>query len=201
MGYGLKKEQAEGGLAMTKSKQEKLKETACHEAGHAVANFAMGKRFKKVSIIPVTEHDSLGRVSGCRWQSKLNPELDKCERSRHFVEIEIITLLAGVVAEKKLTDRYNHVGACEDYHDAVNYASWVTDSTKETEAYIAWLFEKTKNVLWRRWDAVELLADELIKRREIGYKAAHGIIRKGLDGDLPPLDLKRALAKKDQEAK
>ena len=118
-----------------------------------------------------------------------------------MVEAEIILSLAGCVAEAKITGEYNHIGASADYNDAVIFAGWVTDSTEETEAYIAWLFEKTKNVLWRRWDAVELLADELLKRREIGYKTAREIIRKGLDGDLPPLDLKRALAKKDQEPK
>ena len=186
---------------MTKSEQEKLKKTAYHEAGHAVAAFAIGKRFRKASILP--EADSLGRLTKCGWKSKLTPELDDYERLRlrRMVEAEIIFCLAGAVAEAKLTDRYNHIGASGDYQDAVFYATYVTDSTKETEAYIKWLFEKTKNILSRRWGAVELLADELLKRREIGYMATRKIIRKGLDGPLPPLDLKRALAKKDQKAK
>jgi hypothetical protein len=184
---------------MTNRELNRLEKKAYHEAGHGVAGFAMGKRFKKISIIE--DEDSDGRVSGSGWHSKLNPELDKGKRTRHFVEREIIFLLAGAVAEAKITGEYNHIGASDDYHKVVKYASWVTDSIEETEAYIAWLFEKTKNVIWPRWDAVELLADELIKRQEIGYMAARGIIRKGLDGDLPPLDLKRALAKKDRGAK
>jgi ATP-dependent Zn protease len=131
---------------MTKREKEELKETAYHEAGHAVANFAMGKRFKKVSIIPIPEQDSLGGVSGCGWESKLNPELNDTEqlRIRRMVEREIITSFAGVVAEAKLTGRYNHIGASQDYHDAVFYASYVTGSTEETEAYLTWLLEKTK---------------------------------------------------------
>jgi hypothetical protein len=183
---------------MTKREQEKLKKTAYHEAGHAVANFATGKRFTKVSVIPIPEDGSLGRVSGTGWQSKLNPELDDTEqpRLRRMVEREIITLLAGVVAEAKLTGRYNHIGASKDYHKAVSYASYVTDSTRETEAYIEWLFEKTKNILSRRWGAVELLTEELVRQQEIGYLATRKIIRKGLDGGLPPLDLKKFLAKK-----
>jgi hypothetical protein len=186
---------------MTKREQEELKETAYHEAGHAVANFAMGKRFTKVSITPIPESDSLGMVSGCHWQSKLDPELNEGSRLRNMVEREIITSFAGVVAEAKLTGRYNDIGASQDYHDAVFYASYVTGSAEETEAYLTWLLEKTKNVLSCRWNAVQLLANELMKRREIGYMAVRKIIRKGLDGPLPPLNLKRALAKKDQESK
>ena len=184
---------------MTKREQEKLKKTAYHEAGHAVGAFAIGRRFNKVTIVP--DDDTLGSLTGCGWGSKLSPELDEGARLRHRVEAEIILSLAGCVAEAKMTGGCDHIGASGDYNDAVFYASYVTDSTEETEAYIAWLLEKTKNVLSRRWDAVELLADELIKRREIGYKAAREIIRKGLDGHLPPLDLKKALAKKDQGAK
>jgi hypothetical protein len=186
---------------MSKKEQEKLKKVAYHEAGHAVAAFAMFRRFKKVSIIPIPEEGTLGRLSGCQWASKLNPEFDDGARLRHKVEAEIILSLAGCVAEAKLTGRYNHIGASKDYQDAVFYESYVTDSTEETEAYIKWLFEKTKNVLSRRWNAIELLADELIKHREIAYMATRLIIRKGLDGDLPPLDFKRALAKKDKDAK
>jgi hypothetical protein len=88
--------------------------------GTSLPILLMGKRFKKASII--AEEDSLGRVSGTGWQSKLNPELDKGKRSRHFVEIEIITSLAGVVAESKLTGFYNHIGASDDYLRAVKYA-------------------------------------------------------------------------------
>jgi hypothetical protein len=182
---------------MTKKEREKLKKTAYHEAGHAVAAFAMSKRFKKVSIIPIPDDNSLGRVSGCGWNSKLNPEIDEGVRLRHLVEAQIIIFLAGPVAEAKLTGRYNHIGASKDYAGAVSYADYVTGSSEETGAYINWLIEKTKNILsLYHWNAVELLAGELIKHREIGYKATREIIRKGLDGDLPPLDLRKALAKK-----
>ena len=187
---------------MTKAEQKKLKATAYHEAGHAVAAFAMGKRFKKVSVIPNSDEDSLGRVSGCGWKSKLNPEFDDGARVRNLVEAQIIILLAGPVAEAKLTGQFNHIGASKDYEYVVRYASYLTGSSDETTAYINWLIEKTKNVLSTyRWNALEQLADELIKRREIAYKAAREIIRKGIDGDLPPLNLKKASAKTDQKAK
>ena len=187
---------------MTKKEREKLKKTAYHEAGHAVAAFILRKRFKKISIIPNPYENSLGRLSGCGWKSNLNPEFDEDGRLRHMVETQIIIFLAGPVAEAKLTGRYNHIGASKDYEGAVLYASYVTGSSEETSAYINWLLEKTKNILSiYRWDAVELLAGELIKRREIGYKTTREIIRKGLDGPLPPLNLKKGLAKKDQESK
>jgi hypothetical protein len=185
---------------MTEKEREKLKKTAYHEAGHAVAAFAMSKRFKKVSIIPNPDENSLGRLSGCGWDSKLNPEFEGGPRLRYLVEAQIIILLAGPVAVAKLTGRYNHIGASKDYKWTVDYASYVTGSSEETSAYIKWLIEKTKNVLWSRWDAVELLADELMKQREIAYMATRRIIRKGIDGPLPPLNLKGTLAKKGKEA-
>ena len=91
---------------MTKKEQAKLKRTAYHEAGHAVGAFVMSKRFKKVSIIPNPDGESLGRLSGCVWNSKLNPEFDGGARLRHLVEAQIIIFLAGPVAEAKLTGRY-----------------------------------------------------------------------------------------------
>lgn len=182
---------------MTKREHQKLKKTAYHEAGHAVAAFAMNKRFTRVSIIANPDDNSLGRVLGCGWDSKLNPEFDKGVRIRQRVEAQIIISLAGPVAEAKLTSRYNHIGASRDYHDAVFFASYVTGSSQETSAFLNWLIEKTKNILSQYyWDAVKLLADELIKLREIGYLTARKIIRKGIDGPLPPLDFKRALSKK-----
>lgn len=187
---------------MLKSKHEKLKKTAYHEAGHAVAAFAMNKRFTRVSIIANPDDNSLGRLLGCGWNSKLNPEFDGGVRLRNRVEAQIIVFLAGPVAEAKLTGHYNHIGASKDYHDAVSFAGYVTGSSKETSAYINWLLEKTKNLLSNyNWDAVKMLADELIKRREIGYMTTRKIIRKGIDGFLPPLDLKRAMSKKILEAK
>jgi hypothetical protein len=191
---------------MTKREFLKLKKTAYHEAGHAVAAFAMSKRFKKVSIIPNPEDNSQGRFSGYGLESKVFREFDEGARSRDFdrggrlrheVEAQIIICFAGPVAAAQLTGRFSHISASKDYNDAVFCAGYVTRD-QETEAYLKWLFERTKIILSHRWDAVELLADELINRREIGYKAARKIIIKGIDGPLPPLDLKRAMAKKSR---
>ena len=178
---------------MTKGERKKLTTVAYHEAGHAVAAFLMRRRFKKVTIIP--EGNALGSLAGCGWRSKLNPEYDDGARLRHRIEADIIVSLAGPVAEAKLTSRFNHIGACQDYHDAVGCALYVTDSKNETEAYINWLLERTKNILsFIRWDAVKELADELIKQREIGYTIARKIIRKGFDRRLTPFNLEEALA-------
>lgn len=158
----------------------------------------MRRRFKKVTIIP--EGDTLGYLEGCGWRSKLNPEYDDGARLRYRIEGDIIISLAGPVAEAKLTGRFNHIGASQDYHDAFNCALYVTGSTEEAGAYINWLLERTKNILSpkSKWDAVEELANELIGQREIGYGTARKIIRKGLDRRLnqrlSSFDLEKALA-------
>lgn len=56
-------------------------------------------------------------------------------------------------------------------------------------------------IIFQRFPIRFTRAVELIKHREIGYKATREIIKKGIGEDLPPLDLKRALARKDQAAK
>ena len=45
-------------------------------------------------------------------------------RTRLRIESEIIMLLAGAIAERQASRRYDHIGAQEDRRQAVNLASW-----------------------------------------------------------------------------
>jgi integrase len=110
-------------------------------AGDLLTQAVNGKRQK---IANLKDEGSLGRLSGRRWQSKLNPEYDEGARLRYQIESAIIVSLAGCVAEAKLTGRFNHKGASADYHWAVDCASRVTGSNEETGAYVSWLWSALK---------------------------------------------------------
>jgi len=95
-------------------KSKKLLATAYHEAGHGVAAFLMKIRFSRLSIIE--DEDSEGRMTGCRWTSKFNPEYDDRKILRRRVEARIILLLAGCVAGMIFASVKKRRSAGADFH-------------------------------------------------------------------------------------
>ena len=89
----------------------KLKRTAYHEAGHAVAYCALGRRFDYVDIVP-DEH-SEGRCVARRFFGERFEKAVAFGDSRAMKELEnrLMISLAGTVAEKLLTGRHNWIAA------------------------------------------------------------------------------------------
>ena len=159
--------------------------TAVHEAGHAVAAYVLGRSVTVVTI--VAEDDTLGHVKyrrrGQHWLERLE-EADYASkwggfidaRTRRFVEIEVITSLAGGLAEMKATGQERHevgmglakvspaeaaqlaatlgdgaefesIVVAGDYRDAFDLAESVSGSPEEAAAYFSWLHCRTENLL------------------------------------------------------
>jgi hypothetical protein len=78
--------------------------TAYHEAGHAVALWAQGLRFRRASILPDAKEGTLGHVAHGfpKW---FNPELDCSARHRILTENHTVVALAGEIAEKRFLGR------------------------------------------------------------------------------------------------
>lgn len=163
---------------LTKPELRRLKQTAYHEAGHAVAAYVMHRRFTSVSIIPEEDDDSYGRCSMGKWLSNLNPEWDTGNKVRNLVEREAMIYMAGAQAVARLTGRINWVGFGYDKVKAINIINRLCDDEKELGAYFRWLWERTR--IWVKfslhWAMIEALSEALMEQPIIGERKARAVI-------------------------
>lgn len=165
---------------MAQKRHSKLERTAYHEAGHALVAYVERRRLRHVSIIP--DEDTQGHCLSGKPPGDFHPDYDDGPRTRAWLERAIAVSLGGAAAEEHLTGRHPKSGADEDWRRAIDSASYVTGSIEETEAYLNWLWIRTKALLKQPWywAAVKALAAELLERRRIGERRARRIIRNAM---------------------
>jgi hypothetical protein len=150
-----------------RKRRKPLEATAYHEAGHAVAAFVMGRSVRKISIVPDPAANSLGSVHGYRWRGE-NPETStNYERMLVRVQIQIIRDLAGGEAEARFTGRRNHIGEMNDRASANHLMGYICTSPKEEEAMWKWLTLRTRGLIGLRWNWIQAIAKELLKKKEL----------------------------------
>jgi hypothetical protein len=171
----------------------RLRATAYHEAGHAVAAYMAGRRFTQVSVVP--DDWSLGR---CTFASlrlyPLNGSGD--HRGRARIEREILIFCGGSVAEALHMRRpHSWRWATHDYLKAMEMAQWVTHNPNEALAFTTWLLKRSEALLkeqaWRR--AVTELASELMREGELGERQARETIARAIRGRRRKRTAQRAL--------
>src|SRR5688572_6474495 len=104
---------------------KRLRETAYHEAGHAVASFFLDVKIRKVSIVPDRERGTLGSVHNGRFGSNLHPDVELGLKGRDTLEKHIRICYAGALAEKRVRGRGNWVGARTDHRSAMELSDHV----------------------------------------------------------------------------
>ena len=160
-----------------KRRLSQLQRTAYHEAGHAVAACVMRHRFTRVTIEP--EEDTLGKVN-CARVPTYAPDVDRETSTRVQTEKRVIVYLAGLIAEQTAAGcAFRGPGLSgDDLQKAYSYAGHMCGDDAETEAYVAWLWERTRLLVTfePNWTVVEALASELMKRKTIGERAARSIM-------------------------
>jgi hypothetical protein len=148
--------------------------TAYHEAGHAVVAFEVGRGVQLVTIIP--EGDAEGRVRKYRLRG-FHPDYETDGRTTRRLEQEIMISLAGGLAEARYKGHRRRLGDEKDLSHALDMASYVTGEPEECEAYIHWLYLRTRNLLEVRWGIVEQFASELLARRRLSGREAKAVWR------------------------
>lgn len=159
---------------------KKLKKTAYHEAGHAVASYELHIPFTYITIIP--EEDSLGHVKHPELHN-FNPEWDNSLRVIDRAERMIICSFAGQVAEWKFSNRHNWKGSGEDWHRAIGLASHFVGNDEVLQKYVDYLWARAKtlfNAPWL-WAAVEVVVRKLLTRKKMSNRLTRKIIRKAID--------------------
>lgn len=145
---------------MTRAERRR-RATAIHEAGHAVAAIALGRRFKYVTLEP--KGDSLGhvRVTPPRYQTGLESHFDY-----------LIRALAGVEAERAFGFRPQRYGWESDRQAAVDHALSIAGGGEEATLWVRLAGIRARRLVevWRR--SIEALADRLLTEPRLSFEAA-----------------------------
>jgi hypothetical protein len=159
---------------------------AYHEAGHGLAAYIMNRHFRTLSIrdgehsheiLPATHRESF-RTGKCA---------DPACRER--VERNIIELFAGDVAQEILTGKPAARGESSNYLQIAELGACVMESGEVLDAYLHYMALRTKHILMQpqNWDAIQILADELIKRKHLDYDSARRILDEAMEIGLKDL--------------
>jgi ATP-dependent Zn protease len=137
--------------------------TAFHEAGHAVVALVLGRPVQHVSILPTREFLGL-----CRFgKAVVRPSED-------WVEREILISLGGIAAEALHTGEHDWDGAERDHRFVRELSLQRAGNERAAERLERRLLSKAEHLLSRpaHWRAVERIAAELLRVREISGRAA-----------------------------
>lgn len=138
---------------------KRIQRTAYHEAGHAVACIAKGRKFKYVTISP---------KDGSRGHIRYNrvPSLEFA-KSRALIDRGIITL-AGTCAEKIKFGRYSHGFGHDDGESDRSHAAdlFLSADIADARPYYA----KTEALLRKHWAKVEAVAGALLTHKTLSYQ-------------------------------
>jgi hypothetical protein len=160
------------------SKKDGLKATAYHEAGHAVASWYQGLKFKEASIVPNSDEGTLGHVLTCRFPKWFDPEIDATPKVRLRAEAEIMSLFAGQIAEAKFRGRKPRFGMESDNQHAVEFGRYFA-SGDTLEAFLHFLFLSSRDLVNRRWREIGWVAEELLSGKRLTYNCVKEVIDRG----------------------
>ena len=137
--------------------------TAYHEAGHAVLALYLGRAIQRVSILP-----SHLRMGQCDIQK------GSFRPSKDLLETEILILLGGVAAEARQTGHYDWGGASQDLRGIRRLSQMRAGGPKQMERLERRMLDKVEHLLGDEghWQAVKLIAAELLKLGTISGRAA-----------------------------
>jgi ATP-dependent Zn protease len=156
--------------------KSRIKKTAYHEAGHAVAHCFLHLPFKYVTI--EQGEDSLGNVTPFTHPKSFRPDLYDDWKTRKRIEHQIMTCFAGHAAELAFSGRKSWKGASSDNHEAVNLASYLCGSVKQTEVYLNWMWERTFDWVKQplHWRVIRVVAENLLTKKNLKAHEVRRII-------------------------
>lgn len=143
--------------------------TAYHEAGHAVVALALDRPIHRVSVLP--NRDRLGQCEFAK--GRFRPSEDWLER-------EMLIALGGLAAEARHSGTYGWDEAERDLR-YVRRLAVQRAGARAAERLERRMLAKTENILADdgHWQAVELIAAELMKHGVISGRAARHLFERG----------------------
>lgn len=141
---------------------------AYHEAGHAVMATMVGRPIQKVTLSTANLPGGGVRLGAC------NIRKGRSKPSRDWIEDEALILLAGMVAESHVTDRYCEKGASQDLRAVQRLLSQTrATSPRQLEKLERRLIDKAELLLSEKphAKAIEWIAQELLEKTTISGRA------------------------------
>ncbi|MCP9496814.1 MAG: hypothetical protein MSG64_20445 [Pyrinomonadaceae bacterium MAG19_C2-C3] len=167
---------------MTKKRISLLERVVYHEAGHAVAAYALRLPVHHATIIPNEEWKTLGYVRYKKSPTSFEPDVDvSSPHTRRRIESRVTVGMAGEAAEYILCGRYNRRWRTyPDYRNAFNIAHFLYQDFDTCAAYLEFKRLEARDFLndRRLWRAVEVLAVALLEKKKIAGRDVRAIIKK-----------------------
>ena len=152
---------------------ETLRLTAYHEAGHAVMAQLCNQQITEIEI--VGDEELSGSVRSLRFaeehMSKLDPEMAVAP-----IERRLLCTIAGMVAEAMESGRDGWSEGSEDLDAAVRLAMRVVGDCERVIPYLEVVRGHAETLLRQNWAAVELLTNELLRRRRLTGEEARRLL-------------------------
>lgn len=175
-------------------KERQLRATAHHEAGHAVAAWRFGMRFKHVTL--KAGDGTLGQMLRGRSPKWFKPDMDSSDRTRLRAEHDIIVSFAGQVAECKFLGRRPRFGMEGDNQSALNMATYFCSSMSSAEAYLNYCFLTSRDLVNSHWREIEAVAEALLDRESLSHEETLEVITPGANAVRTSLQVALAKPKK-----
>jgi len=158
-------------------KERALLSVAYHEAGHAVAAFALGVPVQRATIVPGEE--SAGHIKHAKiFPRSDSPEWDTSYRNRGRAERSVIIFLAGDIAERHHNPKRRR-GDAGDRHAAIRLLDAFARSDDHLQKWFKALMQETDDIITskRWWPKVEAVAQALVQHRKMSGKEVTACIR------------------------
>jgi hypothetical protein len=158
-----------------------LRSIAYHEAGHAVAHFALARRIDRVTIVP--DKECLGRVDGRTLPKSWSHQQEDFRPARELRAAEdfLVSALAGPTAEARFRGRPNLVTGSRD-HEQVAELRWTLMGTGAVaDAYLRYVEVLAEELIDLHWYLVESLARTLLARPTLVGVAVHATLRTAVE--------------------
>jgi ATP-dependent Zn protease len=163
---------------MTAERALDLRQTAAHEAGHAVAAWSLGIKFIEISIVP--NDDSEGRVTYTAGGWIIRDDIPYTRKAREHL---LITLLAGGVADRRYGGRqWSDLGVNGDLQRWLDVNASMGGSKAAQTRRIEVATYKAMEVIDEHWKAVTALAEALVERKCLTEREALKVIRSKVPG-------------------
>ncbi len=140
--------------------------TAYHEAGHAIVAVALGKPVAKLTI----ERNSM-RLGQCQMSHRRGQPV------KDELEVQLMILLGGVVAEARYTGEYNWDGARQDMIGIRRLSRVRAGSDAQAERLQQKMLSKTDHLLDQsgHWESVVAIVEELKKTKSLSGRAVQHV--------------------------
>jgi hypothetical protein len=153
------------------------RDTAYHEAGHAVAWHLLGRVIDYVTMEEDWFAESLGHT---RYRLPSEEERSSPDCNERYLWDRIITAYAGGYAFEKQGAEYDAAGCANDLCQVAEYNSALGGSDEEAVVRLKRLSEEARALVERAWPAIEAVAALLLERDDVSGAEPARVIQAAL---------------------